>query len=269
MIDRDGLPTFPPLPTGTAIAPGTASLLRLVQSLDIGALEVADEGLHALVLFDDRRVIDGYLESPAGGVTGADVLDHLDCRPVTSARLYKLSPSLLRILKCWWRLPSQITIGPSRWMDGELLLRSFARPGQRGLVCVCAGEDRLGVVFVEDGEIVGAYRGDGDQVGGVEEVLHLFNDPSVELFGRLEEISNQAAADVASDRLLAEIEQSIRAEMHDYAEPAIAIFRSASRTREGMLEAARQVAQMRIRMISAERMQAVADITRRLIDQSM
>jgi hypothetical protein len=45
----------------------------------------------------------------------------------------------------------------------------------------------------------------------------------------------------------------------------VAIFRSAPPTREGLLDAASQVERMRIRMISAERMQAIADRAREII----
>jgi hypothetical protein len=65
--------------------------------------------------------------------------------------------------------------------------------------------------------------------------------------------------------VLDEIELAVRAEIHDYADPAVAIFRGAPPTREGLLAAADQVERMRIRMISPDRMQAVAERARRII----
>src|SRR5262249_23531183 len=62
VIDAEGLPAFPPLPDAAATVPEAASMLRLVQALDTAALEVEDGELHALVVFDGREVIDGYLE---------------------------------------------------------------------------------------------------------------------------------------------------------------------------------------------------------------
>jgi hypothetical protein len=266
MVDQDGLPLFPPLPARAATGLGTSSLLRTVQRLDTGALEVVVEALRAIVLFEGREVVDGYLEEAQGVLTGPDVLDRLDCAPAAAARLYDLPPPVLRNLPCYWRVPSQVTIGPSRWMDGGMLLRSFARPGQRGLVCIRVGEELRGLAFIEHDQVVGAYRTDGERVGGVEEVAALFDDPTVVLVGRLEEVlPEDAVQGEPSNGVLDEIERAIRAEIHDYADPAVAIFRSAPPTREGLLDAAGQVERMRIRMISAERMQAIAARAREII----
>jgi hypothetical protein len=265
VIDSEGLPTFPPLPDAAATVPEAASLLRLVQALDTVALEVADGDLHALVLFDGREVVDGYLEHRQAVATGPEVLDHLDGVSAARARLHWLPPGVLRVLPCWWRVPSQVTIGPNRWMDGEMLVRSFARPGQRGVVCVRSGGG-LGLVCIEAGEVQGAYRGGGDRVGDVTEVVPLFDDPGVVLIGRVEAVDAVAAAEPSMQaRLLDDIELAVRAEIHDYADPAVAIFRSAPPTREGLLGAAEQVERMRIRAISPDRMQAVAERARRLI----
>ena len=263
MIDAEGLPTFPPLPDAAATVPESASMLRLVQALDTAALEVTDGELHALVLFDGRELIDGYLEQRQAVATGPDVLDHLDGVSPSRARLHWLPSGVLRALPCWWRVPSQVTIGPNRWMDGEMLVRSFARPGQRGVVCV-RGAAGLGLVFIHDGEVRGAYRAGGDRVGDVADVVGLFDDPTAVLTGRVE-AAGEAPAPPARERVLDEIELAVRAEIHDYADPAVAIFRGAPPTREGLLAAADQVERMRIRMISPDRMQAVADRARRII----
>ncbi|HXM57354.1 MAG TPA: hypothetical protein VOB72_18295 [Candidatus Dormibacteraeota bacterium] len=263
MIDGEGLPGFPPLPDAAATVPESASLLRVVQALHTGALEVADGDLHALVLFDQREVVDGYLEHRQQAVVGPEVLDHLDGAPIAKVRLHWLSPGVLRALPCWWRTPTQVTIGPNRWMDGEMLVRSFVRPRQRGVVCVrvTAG---LGLVLIEDGVVQGAYRGGGDRVGDVAEIVPLFDDPSAVLIGRVEAIGADREPP-ERNRLLDDIEQAVRSEIHDYAEPAVAVFRSAPPTREGLLEAAEQVERMRIRMISPDRMQAVAERARQII----
>ncbi len=266
MIDPDGLPTFPPLPDAAATVPEAASLLRLVQALDTAALEVTDGELHALALFERREVVDGYLEHQHRVVKGADVLDHLDGIPPAKARLHWLPSPLLRALACWWRVPSQVTIGPNRWMDGEMLIRSFARPGQRGLVCIRAGGG-LGLVFVEHGDVLGAYQAGGGRVGDLGEVLPLLDDPGALLIGRI--VATDPAPEApAPDRVLDDIERAVRSEIHDYADPAVAIFRSAPPTREGLLLAAAQVERMRIRMISPDRMQAVAARARQIIAEA-
>jgi hypothetical protein len=266
VIDQQGLPTFPPLPDAAATAPEAASLLRLVQALDTAALEVTDGDVRALVLFDRHEVIDGYLERGQAVARGPEVLDHLDGVSAVKARLHWLPPPVLRMLPCWWRVPNQVTIGPNRWMDGEMLIRSFARPGQRGIVCVRAGAGH-GLVFVEDGEVLGAYRAGGDRVGDVSEVVPMLDDPSALLVGRVEATGVVAEAS-RPDLLLDEIEQAVRSEIHDYADTAVAVFRGAPPTREGLLEAAAQVERMRIRMISQDRMQAVADRARQIISQA-
>jgi hypothetical protein len=263
VIDAEGLPSFPPLPDGAAEVPDAASLLRLVQALDTAVLEVVDGELHALALFEGREVLDGYLEHRQAVVTGPEVLDHLDGVPVAKARLHWLPAGMVRTLSCWWRLPTQVTIGPSRWMDGEMLVRSFARPGQRGIVCVRVARG-LGLVLIEDGRVQGAYRAGGDRVGDVDEIVPLFDDEGAVLVGRMEaEGVEPAPPDCA--RLLDDIERAVRSEIHDYADAAVAVFRSAQPTRQGLLEAADQVERMRIRMISPDRMQAVAERARRII----
>jgi len=262
VIDPDGLPGFPPLPDAAATVPEAASLLRLVQALDTAALEVTDGELRALVLFDRREVLDGYLQHRQTVITGPEVLDHLEGVATARTRLHWLPAEVLRVLPCWWRVPTQVTIGPNRWMDGELLVRSFARPGQRGIVCV-RGSAALGVALIEDGEVRGAYRAGGDRVGDVSEVAPLFDDPAAMVFSRVE--APGMVREAPRDHLLDDIEQAVRAEIHDYADPAVAVFHSVPPTREGLLEAADQVERMRIRMISPDRMQSVADRARRLI----
>jgi hypothetical protein len=263
VTDAEGLPTFPPLPDAAATVPEAASLLRLVQALDTAALEVADGDMRALVLFDGREVIDGYLEHRQAVATGPAVLDHLEGASASRARLHRLPSGVLRALPCWWRAPSRVTIGPNRWMDGEMLVRSFARPGQRGVVCVRAAGG-LGLVFVDDGDVQGAYRAGGARVGDVAEIVGLFDDPGAVLVARVEAAGAEPAPP-ARARVLDEIELAVRAEIHDYADPAVAIFRGAPPTREGLLAAADQVERMRIRMISPDRMQAVAERARRII----
>jgi hypothetical protein len=265
VTDSDGLPTFPPLPDRAASIPETVSLLRLVQALDTAAMEVVDGDLHALVLFCDGQVVDGYLEHRESVASGPEVLDHLDGVPVSKVRLHWLPVGMQRALTCWWRVPTQVTIGPNRWMDGEMLVRSFARPEQRGVVCVRVSGG-LGVVLIEDGQVQGAYRAGGDRVGDVAEIVPLFDDPSAVLIGRVESAGVEPVQPPGDrERLLAEIEEAVRAEIHDYADPAVAVFRSAPPTRQGLLEAAEQVGRMRIRMISPDRMQAVADRARQII----
>jgi len=197
VIDAEGLPTFPPLPDAAAGVPEAGSLLRLVQALDTAALEVTDGDLHALVLFDRRDVIDGYLEHRQAVATGPEVLDHLDGVSAARARLHRLPSGVLRALPCWWRVPTQVTIGTNRWMDGELLVRSFARPGQRGVVCVRSGAG-LGLVCIDEGEVRGAYRAGGDRVGDVSEVVALFDDPAAVLAGRVETAGAPPAPPAAS-----------------------------------------------------------------------
>ena len=87
-------------------------------------------------------------------------------------------------------------------------------------------------------------------------------------------------AAIASDRVRAridvadaaragdQIEEAIRSQIQEFAGPAAAVFRSAPPTREGLLEAARQVEQLRLRMISPETMQLVAERARRIIAEA-
>lgn len=266
MTVEDPLPGFPPLPDAAATAPEGGSVLRLVRSLDSAALEARHGGLHALVVLEGRDVLDGYLEEAGSVETGAGVLDRLDGVPLAAVRVLRLPAALVRALPWYWRAPARVVIAPERWMDGELLLRSFARAGQHGVVCVRAGGDALGAVFLEDEAVLGAYRAGGDRVGGVEEVLPLLEERTAVVVARLEAHGAGTVERLRDrERLLDDIEAAIRAELHDHAEPAVAVFRAAPDTPEGLLEAAARLEGMRIRMISPGRMRAVAGRARQVI----
>jgi len=261
----DPLPGFPPLPDGPAIVPDAGSLLRLVRSLDTAVLEARHGGLHAAVVLDGQDVLDGYLEHARSVETGAEVLDRLDGVPLSAVRVLRLPAALVRALPWYWRAPARVVVRPGCWMDGELLLRSVARAGQHGVVCVRAG-DALGVVFVEEEAVLGAYCRGGDRVGGVGEVVPLFEDRGALVVARLEARDAAAGARPRDrERVLDDVEAAIRAELHDHAAPAVAVFREAPATAEGLLEAAARLEAMRLRMISPERMRAVAERARQVI----
>jgi hypothetical protein len=71
-----------------------------------------------------------------------------------------------------------------------------------------------------------------------------------------------------AEALLDHIERAIRAEIHEFAGPAVAVFRSAPQTRDGLLDAAQRVEHMRLRMISPDTMQVVAERARRIITEA-
>jgi hypothetical protein len=304
VIHDDVLPSFPPLPAGAATPPDGVSMVRLVHAIDTAVMEVEHEDLRAVVLFENRELVDGYLERAGGVATGVEVLDELDGVPATHVRLHWLPATVVRALPRYWRLPSQLVIRNVKWMDGRLLLRSFARPRQSGVVCVRDGGGALGIAFVEQGDVLGCYLAGGDAAGSLEDLAALLEDPLAVLVARLESSGASASGQgfVAPPsvapvgpvpgpvftprshggplyggpglpveepppnlRVLDDIELAIRSEIHDYADPAVAVFRSAPPTREGLLEAATHVERMRIRMISQERMQAIAERARQII----
>src|SRR5205814_581714 len=106
----------------------------------------------------------------------------------------------------------------------------------------------------EQGAVVGAYTTRSAEVGGLEEVAPLLKDPQAMLFARLEDVpaAPEAAGTFVAAPLLDDIEETIRAEIHEFAGPAVAVFRSAPPTRDGLLDAAHRVGHMRLRMISPE-----------------
>ena len=206
--------------------------------------------------------------------SGPDVIDLLDGVGLSGARVYRLPAPVLRLLPAYWRTPTQARVGPTRWLNAEPLIRSFAHSGQRGVLCAFAGADASGLVFLEQDAVVGAYTTRSAGVDGVEEIAPLLGDPRTMLFARLEGLTTPAepARPVEPaplpEPLLDHIEQAIRAEIHEFAGPAVAVFRSAPQTRDGLLDAAQRVEHMRLRMISPDTMQVVAERARRIITEA-
>lgn len=318
-VGGDGLPTFPPVPRGAASAPSARSLMRLLPSLETAALEIEGEDLRALVICCEREIVDGYAEVRGTVASGPDVLDAIGPVPGARLRLYTLPEPLLRALPLYWRVPTNLNVGQARWMDVGAFVQSLARPGQRGVVCVLADDD-LGLVFLDQGRVVGCYTVAGSRSGGLEEVTPLFADPTAVLLARLEEVRAPAAEQfegsrededapdptavapspkpssgpaapsaipagpaalaedpaaaffaqrrVATSQLLEAIGRAVREEVGEHSEPVLEVFRRAPQTSEGLLAAATEVEQMRIRLISAETMRVVARRAREILTQA-
>jgi hypothetical protein len=320
-VGGDGLPTFPPLPRGAATVPGPGSLMRLLPRLETAALEIEAEQLRALVVCCEREIVDGYAEIGGAVASGPDILDQIGPAPGARLALYRLPAPLLRALPVYWRVPTNLNVGQARWIDAPSFVQSLARPGQRGVLCVLADDD-LGLVFLDQAQVVGAYTVAAGRVGGLEEVAPLFADPTSVLLARLEEVPVAApppsrespspaqdedldpmaapswrrpfagpvaavpaaavpgpsSADspaaflaqrrAAESQLLADVSRVVREELGDHAERVLHVFERAPQTAAGLLAAADEVEQMRLRLVSSETMRVVARRARQVLARS-
>jgi hypothetical protein len=182
-LDADGFPLLPPLP-GRPQRPVVArSLARVVTTLDTAVLTAQTESLVAMVVFVDRTPVDGFVQRGEQRVIGPDALDEIaDVRP-ENVTVTEVEPQLASVLGSYF-LPVEIRSLPAGLVVADAMVRSLARPDQRGCVLV-RSLDELGLIFLGGGQVLMAYCAGGGVLGGIEQVASLLKDPSATLWARL------------------------------------------------------------------------------------
>jgi len=181
--DSDGLPLFPPLPGGVAVArAGVRSVARLVAGLRTAVLTARTDEVAAMVVFVDHQPVDGVALRGDLRIVGPDALDEIADVPVERVSVTEVTPEVARVVGSYF-LPTELRAVPAGVVAPEDFVRSLARPGQRGCLLVRT-DDALGLVFMAGGRVVLAYRQDGHP-GGFEQVAPLFGRPGATLWARL------------------------------------------------------------------------------------
>ena len=182
-LDADGFPLFPALPGSRQVPTAARSLARLVAGLRTGVICARTRSLAAMIVFLDREPIDGLAVRDGERVTGPDVLDEIASVPIDQVTVTELQPELAAVLGSYF-LPTTLRGIPAGVLDPDTFIQSVARPGQRGCVLV-RGADALGLVFVDRGQVRLAYREDDDDLGGLERVAGLLEDPAATIWARV------------------------------------------------------------------------------------
>ncbi|HZV48707.1 MAG TPA: hypothetical protein VFD49_02940 [Candidatus Dormibacteraeota bacterium] len=179
----DGFPVFPPLPGGRVLVPNVRSLARLVAGIRTGVLSARTPALAAMVVFLDREPIDGIAVRPGHRVTGPEALDDLAEVPIDRVSLIEIRPELALAVGSYF-LPTEVRDVPARLLVPETFVRSLGKPGQRGCVLVSA-PDSLGFVFFNGDQVQCAYRQEDQDIGGLQRVAELFDDPEARVSVRV------------------------------------------------------------------------------------
>ncbi|HLH67569.1 MAG TPA: hypothetical protein VKY90_00670 [Candidatus Dormibacteraeota bacterium] len=179
--DADGLPVFPPLPSGRITEPTGHSLVRLVTGIRTAVLTLRAGGVEAMLSFVDHEPASALAVRGERRVVGLEALDEVVGEPIEHATVTEVVPEVARVLGSYF-LPTQLHL-PAGLVVPEAFCRGLAPPGQRGCIIV-RGRDELGLVFLGGGRLLLAYR-QGGSVGGFEQVAPLFAEPEAELWARL------------------------------------------------------------------------------------
>jgi hypothetical protein len=166
------LPAVPPAPRGERVQPTARGLATLIAGLDSAVLSHRSEGISALVIVLEGRVIDAVAEAGRGVVKGVEVLDELTEVEVGALEVTRVEPRLARVLPAYWRAPGA----------AQEVVQSFIRPGRRGAIAVAA-PGGTGVLLFDEQGIVASYR-DGEHKPGTGALDELLADPNVVLSPR-------------------------------------------------------------------------------------
>jgi hypothetical protein len=171
---RRGL--LPPLPPGEAVDTGGRGFFGLINSLS-DALVTVGLPPHGAVVVLDGRPVDAVTHTAGGDVQlGADAMDALIAGGLGALSARRYPAALLRALPVYWRAADVLPAVAARLVDPELFVRALLRPGYEGAVLVFGGGVG-GVILFRGGEVLCAYRTDGQAVAGMELISPLLNVP--------------------------------------------------------------------------------------------
>jgi hypothetical protein len=179
------LPAVPPAPRGERLHPTARGLATLIAGLDSAVLDHRSDGISALVVVLEGRVVDAVAETARGVVKGVEVLDELTEVEVGSLEVTRVEPRLAKVLPAYWRAPGA----------AQEVVQSFIRPGRRGAIAVAASSG-TGVLLFDEQGVVASYR-DGEHKPGTDALDELLADPEVVLSPRADAMPAPSAA--ASD----------------------------------------------------------------------
>jgi hypothetical protein len=264
------LPVLPPVPAGPEPYFRARGLAALIAALDDAVISYRAPTGDAIVVVVGGRVLDA-VAVPAGRppLVGLEALNALGPADSPYLRAAAVDRRLALALPSYWREPDRLPPISTRWVDAATLVEAIIRPGRRGAVVLRSPTD-LGVVLFDESGLIAAYSQGRPEPGGLEVLAGLMAGADTTIHGRIADASGQAdRPEVIGDRVAAlpdpiercrgEVLRMAEAILHLHAGPVVARFHAAPGTTQGLLLAAEEVRGLRLRLVSQETLNSIAD----------
>jgi hypothetical protein len=269
------LPVLPPAPVGPAPFFRARGLAALIAALDDAVISYRSRAGDALVVVVGGRVLDA-IAAPLGRppLVGLEALNALG--PADPADLHAASVDrrLALALPSYWREADRLAPIPARWVDAAGVIEAMIRPGRRGTIVLRSSDD-FGIVLFDEGGLIAAYSRSRPEPGGLETLSGLLVADDTVIHGRIADAGEQAdrpagpaALPDPIERCRGEIMRMVQSTLHRHAEPVVARFRAAPATTQGLLLAAEDVRDMRLRLVTPATMASIADEAQHIVRAS-
>ena len=272
------LPVLPPVPSGPEPFFQARGLAALIAALDDAVISYAGPHAKAIIVVVGGRVLDA-IAAPAGHapILGLDALNAIG--PADSANLHAATADrrLALALPSYWREADRLPPIPARWVDPAGLIEAMIRPDRRGAVVLRSPSD-IGIALFDESGFIAAYSKSYPAPGGMETLARLVADSDTMIHGRIADVSGQAGRpgqEVLQERAVAlpdpiercrgEILRMADSVLHLHSEPVAARFKAAPGTAAGLLLAAEEVGEMRLRLINPATMRSLAERAEQIV----
>ena len=269
------LPVLPPVPAGPQPFFRARGLAALIAALDDAIISYQGPNGDAIVVVVGGRVLDA-VAAPTGRppLVGLEALNALGPADSSALQAAAVDRRLALSMPSYWREPDRLPPIPARWLDAAGLVEAMVRPRQRGVVILRSPSD-LGVVFFDESGPVAAYSRARPEPGGLETLAAILTDPETTVHGRIADRAAPAApyqgtGIVAAlpdpvERCRAEIMEVARGTLHLHAEPVLARFRAAPGTTAGLRLAAKEVRELRMRLVARSTLDGISERAEELL----
>lgn len=271
-------PVLPPVPAGRRPFFQARGLAALIAALDDAVISYSGPNADAIVVVVGGRVLDAIAVSAGQApVLGLDALNSISHADTANLRAVAADRRLALALPSYWREAERLPPIAARWVDAGGLIDAMVRPGRRGAVVLRSRND-LGIALFDEAGLIAAYSQAHPEPGGLETLATLLSDAETIIHGRIADASGDAhspGAGIAESRTVAlpdpiercrgEILEMVRATLHNHAEPVVARFRAAPGTNGGLLLAAEEVREMRLRLVSPATLGSIAERAEQIV----
>lgn len=271
-------PVLPPVPAGRRPFFQARGLAALIAALDDAVISYSGPNADAIVVVVGGRVLDAIAVSAGQApVLGLDALNSISPADSANFRAVAADRRLALALPSYWREAERLPPIAARWVDAGGLIDAMIRPGRRGAVVLRSRND-LGIALFDEAGLIAAYSQAHPEPGGLETLATLLSDAETIIHGRIADASGDAGSPGGGtgesrtvalpdpiERCRGEILEMAQATLHLHAEPVVARFRAAPGTNGGLLLAAEEVREMRLRLVSPATLGSVAERAEQII----
>jgi hypothetical protein len=253
-------------------------LAALIATLDDAIISYRSIGGDAIIVVVGGRVLDA-IAAPVGRppLVGLDALNPLGPPGTQELRAAAVDRRLALALPSYWREIDRLPPIPARWVDAAGVIEAMIRPGRRGAIVLRSSND-VGIVLFDEAGLIAAYSQSRPEPGGLEALAPLLTDAGTVIHGRIADASGHGDRPPSSrvdDRVVAvpdsiercrvEIVKVVQTTLRLHAEPVVELFRTAPGNAEGLLLAAEDVREMRLRLISPATMSSLAEQAEQIV----